>query len=263
MNRRTGLLLALLGMSLCAVTVALLVASEDGRRSTAAHPLSLVAARTPRFIRGYDTSGHFPNVAGAPNLGKTNAALRQAILDDQDGYAKSARVAVKSSRDGGNPWNGIYQTWVSRNLTSASTAVVSTLIPAEELYPGGTEGSGWISATVDVRTGKLVPLRAIVVHPSEALPAIAQAWTAAFIRQAPNCNRECRQWLASIRPGYPATFGNYQHFALLPSGLAIGIHQFGPGPRMVAIVPYQVIRPYLTPLAQKLIAGVTRPLPAS
>jgi hypothetical protein len=258
MRRRTAVLLLVLGATLCVggAVIALLLSS----RNPATHALRVIAAPTPRFIRGYDTKGRYPNVSGAANLDETNAALRQAILDDQARYGKYARVAVRSSRAGGNPWNGIYETWLKRSLTSASTSVVSTLIPALELYPGGNDGSTWISATVDVRTGKLVPLRAVVA--SEALPAIAHAWSAAFMRQFRHCGAECRRWWATFRPGYPATFGNYQYFALLPSGLAIGTPQYPAGSRNVAIVPYRVIRPYLTPLGKTLVAGVRWPVPS-
>jgi hypothetical protein len=261
MRRRTAVLLFVLGAMLCAggAAIALLLSSS----SSATHPLRVIAAPTPRFIRGYDTIGRYPNVSGAPNLGETNAALRQAILDDQDQYAKYARPAVKSSRDGGNPYNGIYETWVKRSLTSASTSVVSTLIPALELYPGGNDGQMWISATVDVETGQRVALRAVLAHPSRALPAIARAWDTAFIRQLRHCGGQCRQWWATMKPGSPATFANFRDFALLPSGLAIGLPQYPAGSRMVEIVPYRVIRAYLTPLGQTLVAGVMRPAPAS
>jgi hypothetical protein len=95
--------------------------------------LTVVDASTPRFpVPRYDTSGTYPQVRGGGlDLRKVNAALREAVLADQREYAPDARKAARIP----NRYRGVYRTSIDRRLLSASTVVVSALMPATELYP--------------------------------------------------------------------------------------------------------------------------------
>ncbi len=109
-------------------------------RSMVASPLRVVAAPTPRFpVPRYDTSGTYPQVRGDLDLRAVNVGLRKAVRADQREYAPSARRSIRVK----NGYRGIYQTAIDWRLLSASTVVVSALLPAIKLHPGGNEGRTW------------------------------------------------------------------------------------------------------------------------
>lgn len=236
-----------------AVLLAAATAFAGSARSGQTRALRIVATPTPHFpLRHYVTSGHYPNVRGTPGLAITNAALRGAILADQRKYARRARWYANHA----GAFQGHYQTSIDRALTSASTVVVSTLIPAGKYFPGGNDGEMWISATVDVRTGKTLSLGQLLANPRLALPALARDWRASLLRQ----HSSWRQMVTEYRPSYPATLMHYRHFALTPTGLAVGFPQEPAGSRLAALIPYRFVDAYLSRLGKRLVAGVRRPL---
>jgi len=214
--------------------------------------LTVVSATTPCLpVRGYLTTGAYPNVLGrSMRAARTNIALRRAVVTDERRYAPSARE--HSFGD----WNGIYQTAIDQGLTSASTVVVSALIPVLRLYPGGNDGQTWISTTVDVRSGRAVSLRQLLANPSLALPVLASDWKSRL--------RNSVLWpsVAGDSASYTPSFAHYRYFSLTPTGLAFGFAQEPAGPRLAAVIPYRLVRPYLSPLGRRLVAGVRRPRPA-
>jgi hypothetical protein len=224
---------------------------ELSGRSVIASPLTVIEALTPRFrVPRYDTSGTYPQVRGSDlDLRKVNAALREAVLADQREYAPRARKAARL----GNPYRGVYQTSVDRRLLAASTVVVSALMPATELYPGGSLGKGWLAVTVRVPSGALVRITDLFVDPSRGVRVVANAWKARM-RRTPLWPCVAKD-LSRYRP--PAR--NYRYFALTPDGLAVGFWQEEACNRLQATVRYSILRPYLSPLGTRLIAGVRRP----
>ncbi len=242
-------MLLAISVALCAIGVA--------NAARAPRALGLYRAPTPHFhAPHYVTSGGIPQVAGdTPHVWRVNKALRLAIRADQRRYGKGVRRAERAGVPPGQ--TGTYRTYFHPSLASASTVVVSALIPALELYPGGNDGQTWISVTVDMGTGKRVSLAQLVNR--EALPVITQAWGPAFLQAHPRC-RWCSVWLRTDKPSYPATFGNLGWYALNPTGLAIGFPQYPAGPRTVAVIPYRLVRAYLSPLGVRLIDGVRKPL---
>jgi hypothetical protein len=234
-------------LALAAVTAV----AELGR--TRVRRLTLVSASTPCFpVDGYVTSGVYPNVrAGSQRAVRANIALRRAVATDQRRYASSASRHQVSNR------SGIYETAIDRGLTSASTIVVSALIPAVERYPGQNAGQTWISATVDVQSGRTVSLRQLLANPSLALPVLVGDWKARL--------RHTMLWSSvAVDPGdYTPSFAHYRYFALTPTGLAFGFSQESAGSRFAAVIPYRLVRPYLSPLGKRLVAGVRPPRTAS
>src|SRR5258705_13987329 len=88
-------------------------------------PLTVVPARTPPLpLRGYDTSGIYPQVRGEAVLEAVNASLRRELVADQRRYASKAG----KNRRGLPPDNrGVYSTAIDRGYLSASSVVVSAL----------------------------------------------------------------------------------------------------------------------------------------
>jgi dipeptidyl aminopeptidase/acylaminoacyl peptidase len=90
-------------------------------------------------------------------------------------------------------------------------------------------------------------------RPKRGLRALAIAWRARIRRTAGSpCLR--------IYPDhYRATYSNYRAFALTPTGAAVGSPEIAACYRLAATVPYRVIRPYLSSLGKRLVAGVRAP----
>jgi hypothetical protein len=217
-------------------------------------PLTVVAAPTPRFrVPRYDTSGTYPQVRDANlDLSAVNSGLREGVLLDQREYAPAAR---KNSAGTAKRYRGVYETSIDRRLLSASTVVVSALMPATKLYPGGNEGNTWVAVTVRVPSGRLVSISSLFADPSRGLRALASAWKARVRRTNPRMWPCVRFHLPDYRPGAR----RYRYFALTAHGLAVGFWQEPACDRLAATVPYAVLRPYLGKLGMTLIAGVRRP----
>jgi hypothetical protein len=212
--------------------------------------LTVRTAPTPRLaVPRYDTSGSIPQVTAAGvDLRKVNAALREAVLRDQRAYAPRARRYVRRA---GSACRGIYRLEVDRRLLSASSVVVSALLPATELYPCGSEGKGWVSTTVRVPSGRPVTLAQLFRDPEgEGLFRLGVAWFRAIAR---DWRMEC---VVSHLSDYEPTLRNYRYFALTPRGLALAFWQEPACNRIEGVVPYRVLRPYLSPLGRRLVAGV-------
>src|SRR5438045_1551729 len=126
------------GLAMLAVSFG---AGAGAGATRAAQPLRLAAARTPRFVVGlYNASGTYPQVAGGGRkLRAVNAGLRGALAADQRRYVSG----IGDPHDVGAECGGIYATSIDPRLVSASTVVVSALLPAVELYPCGNDGHGW------------------------------------------------------------------------------------------------------------------------
>ena len=230
--------------------------SPVGRSSLSARPapLMVVAVPTPRFqVPRYDTRGTYPQVRDANlDLSAVNAGLRAAVILDQREYAPAARRnSVGTARE----YHGLYKTSIDRRLLSASTVVVSALMPATKLYPGGNEGNTWVAVTVRVPSGRPVRITSLFADPSRGLRALASAWKTRVRRTNPRMWPCVRFHLADYRPGAR----RYRHFALTVQGLTVGFWQEPACNRLAATVPYTVLRPYLGKLGRRLIAGIRRP----
>ena len=245
---------AALGLALLAVGTACGSGRDrDAARSTTVAALTVVEARTPPLrVPRFDTSGTYPQVTGASiDLRAVNAALRGAVLADQRAYARYAR---KEKPHDVYRARGVYRPAVDRRYVSASTAVVSALMPlTRELFPGQHEGDGWLAMTVRVPSGRPVTISDLFKNPGRGLRALAAAWKAKIRR---TLGRACLR----IYPGqYRPTVANYGAFALRPSGIAVGSWEIAACYRLVATVPYRRLRPYLSEFGAALIAGVRPP----
>jgi hypothetical protein len=219
-----------------------------------ASPLVVVEAPTPPLrVPRYDTEGTFPQVRdGGIDLAAVNRALRLAVLSDQREYAPDAR---RYSRGTARRYRGVYRTTVDRRLLSASTVVVSALMPATKLYPGGNQGRTWVAATVRVPSGQPVRIIDLFAKPERGLRVLAREWKARLRRTRPEL------WpCVTLTPAdYRPTARNYRLFALTVGGLAVGFWQAPACDRLHATVPYAALRPHLSELGKTLVAGVRRP----
>ncbi|MFN2617627.1 MAG: DUF3298 domain-containing protein [Thermoleophilaceae bacterium] len=163
---------------------------------------------------------------------------------------------------------GEFKTWIRRRLASASSVVVSVLIPDFFMFVcGNGDGEGWQSVTLRVPSGSGVGIRDLFVDPTRGLRALADLVRTRMLRT----NRWVRSVAHNDDPyvrrsylrGFNPTARNYRYFALTIRGLVIGFptEQVTPPPagRVRTTVPYSAIRTYLSDLGNALVAGVRSP----
>ncbi|MGA2037610.1 MAG: hypothetical protein ABSH04_08525 [Acidimicrobiales bacterium] len=188
------------------------------------------------------------------------------MLADEQSYAamavsEEARVAYVPEAG-----PGVYALTPRSDLMSASSTVVSALIPALRLFPGGNDGEGWLSTTIDVSSGKSIQILDLFEAPAAALRAIGTS-AHAFVMAGNSCVRGEDLYLEQTRqpvPGFSPTGANYRYLALTRAGLAVG---FPNGQlaspscgRVEVTIPYKVIAPYLNKVGKSLVSGVRQPL---
>ncbi len=214
-----------------------------------ASPLGVVSAATPRFrVARFETAGTYPQFRGTNvELQGVNRAVRDALLADQRAFEPSARRYAKhvAGRRLPSRYPGYYETELDRTLISASSVVVSVLIPrARALLPLRPGSDGWLGVTVRVPSGARVLLPELFDRRARARRVLeAQIRSAEFFD-------------ASVRRDPAAALRNTR-FAVLPSGLAVGV--VGAANQDEVIVPYRALRPYLSPLGRALAAGARWP----
>jgi hypothetical protein len=233
--------------------------STAGASDSPTSPLRIVQAKTPQFrVPGYGTHGTYPQVSRRQtDLRAVNAALQAAVLLDQREYARRARpdrADFNHFHKAVGPWRGFYATRIDRKLVSASTVVVSVLLPTRrELFVAHSGGDGWLGVTIGVPSGRQIGLRELFARPKDGLRAFGQAWAATLRRQGAGwCLDSYWYW-------HDQSQWNRQ-FALTASGIALGVDENSACGAVAAIVPYVVVRPYLSKLGAELVAGVRRPL---
>jgi len=234
-------------------------------------PLPIATLNTPHIrIHGMHASGRYIQV---PRPGRPftimNAALRAAVLDDERRFVASDPLSAKDLADRlprPSGWGFTYRLVPNPRLISASTEVVSALIPALTLFPGGNDGETWFSVNLRVRTATPIRITDLFADPSRGLKALAAAVRKRLVATDPAVRNALSdpELGASFAHGLLPRRENYQHFALTDHGLTIGFDNsritWPAAGRRETTVPYSAIRPYLSRLGQELIQGVRRPL---
>jgi hypothetical protein len=230
-------------------------ATEATSSSRAVSPLTVVEVPAPPIrVPRIETTARYPQVRGANvDLRAVNAALRDLVVGDERAfttYAREERTDLEGVGDANGPsWAYFvapYRVQVDPKLVSASTTVVSALLPAErEVFPGQSGGDQWLSITV-LPSGRRLKIWQLFADPERGLRVFAKAWRARLGRRA-----ACTD--------YSGPFNVFRYFALTPTGLAVGGSTSGACSRWVATVPYRILRPHLSELGAKLISGVRRP----
>lgn len=235
-----------------------------GLAGAGAQRLHVYASPTPvlRLTCLYATSGTYPQVAlSGVDLRRVNAAIRSAVLraEFQPGHEACRKPPLpKGDR-------GIFRTVPDERLISASTTLVSALIPTLDIPPAGNDGAIWLDVTLTVPQGRVVHYRDLFLPTSASLRAVAR-----IIRREATLQSVCiRNALADSNDPttkyYAAAFApGYSHaFALTPNGLVIGFSNgeaTGPACGRIAVtVAYHLVRPYMTGLGKKLVAGALAP----
>jgi len=203
------------------------------------------------LTKSYLVRGSYPQVAGSSRAaGTVNKLLTEAVRSDELAFASLAR-RQPAPPPGVGP--GLYATHPVRVLISARAAIVSVLIPVTRLFPGGTDGQGWIAISIDVQSGRRIRLSDVFgKNEKRGLTILAHAARthavamSACVRHSLDDPSVGREFLAGFSP----TSAHYRYFALLARGVAIGFPvgqiAFPTCNRVQVLVPYAVVHPYLS-----------------
>jgi hypothetical protein len=276
--RSRAVSLTVLGTAILAGSAATSSASTDSGRAlpksiaTALQVIQVPAPPLPVPEYRYRTTGTYPQVVGAPSA--VNEGLTRAMLAHERDYVVDGIYRTYGRHYKGfemSPSPGIFRAnwssfWSRTEFTSASTGVVSVMIPMLELYPGGNDGDVWMGATVRVPSGSPVYLRDILGRPKQAIPAIGDLARARLshtdkgvhYRLTSKMDREF------VVRSFAPRAKHAVRWALTPTGLALG-YPVGavstvPSGWVETTIPYWRLSPYLTKPGRKLIADVRWPL---
>ena len=109
-------------------------------------------------------------------LRAVNLTLREAIVADQRAFEPYARRYAErvAGRRLPSPYAGYYETELDRSFVSASTVIVSALLPRTRavlpLQPGA---DAWLGVTIRVPSGTRVALADLFARPATAMRVLA------------------------------------------------------------------------------------------
>jgi Protein of unknown function (DUF3298) len=203
----------------------------------------------------WDTSGSYLQVSGVSGLEAVNSALRNVIAQDEQElrqrFERSGSSDVQSVGD--------YSSSPGEGYISASSAVVSMLIPTNSAFPGGRHGNAWVSGTFLVPSATPVTLSSLFADPSVGMAAVAAAARAQFLA-TDSCVRQAitDPVFGSVpAAGLDPTLENYQNFALTPAGLTIGFPQgqiaSNACDRQMVTIEWPQLQPLLSPAGLDLV----------
>ena len=212
-------------------------------------PLQVSKVPVPDLgVPHYETSGTYPQVSGRGlDLAAVNVALSSTAKDAEDAYRKKATGWLRS-REGETSFTGVNDSYFHRRMMVANTALVSTMYPTLRLYPGGNDGSGWLSTTVLAPKGRPVTLAAMfgdnwlnVVSQQTRVQVVATQY-------CQPTGKLDRRW--SYDKGLAPKAKNYEYFALTADGVDIGLGhgQIGAaacGSQRITL-PWTTLQDYLT-----------------
>jgi hypothetical protein len=220
--------------------------------------LTVTFLADPPYGGDFVTSGTYPQVSGVANLDRINNALRDLVVKDQQAD-QSKFLNYGPPHPGDGP--GTYATNPEKGSISASSAIVSVLIPTTGIYPGGNDGDSWVSATLLVPSATAVSLDELFATPSVGMAALANAArtqilsTSACVQQ--DYNSDDFGGPKQLDQGISPTAANYHDFALSPLGLVIGFDQgqlaIEACDSQTTTIAWSQLTPFLSKLGQQVV----------
>jgi hypothetical protein len=225
----------------------------------------------PLGVPHYQSSGTYLRVFSSEiSVRAVNEALQGSALANERVFAMSARDEERRLGKTVPLEPGRYTVTPDRHLISASSVVVSALIPVLEAYPAGVPDEVWQSQTVEVPSGRpVVNLETLFSDPQRALSVVADA-TYGDVVSGKSVTDLCVQQVQGHRVaggpapgGFAPTAANYKYFALIATGVAIGIPQGAVASdacgRVEVTIPYSVLDGYFNSLGRLLASGSRQP----
>ena len=229
-------------------------------------PLTLVEIAIPK-APCYETAGSYPQiVANSQNLDKVSARISAKYLDDERRFIA---LGMQNQRQTKSQCPGLYDVWnkpsfgevnnkrvtLPSTFQSASSRVVSVMSPINAAVPSGAATGGYfVSITVNVVSNSVVALPQLFAHPRPAYALLKKEVVRGCVKEYGSyfCTGASQE-LAPVST-------SFRNFSLSGNGLVIGSDGETIAPFSVeTIISYASIEPYLSPLGQWLITGVTAP----
>ncbi len=225
-------------------------------------PLTVSRSAVPGVGLSYiQTSGSLPQVSGRTGLTGVNRVLRNLVVSDLERFRAEAVTgwAYLPPIDRTNV--GYYETSVNRRFVSASTSVVSVLLPVTDEFPLGITSEFWLSRTIDVQSARWVSLGDMFTNRASGLRAVARLAERKILAPG-TCARLTSAGLN--RPiyssGWSPVASNYKTFALTANGITIGFDQGAVAAEgcgsVEVLVPYKPVLPHMNAYGKRLVSGV-------
>lgn len=249
------ILIGLVVSCLALAGIYIAIRSTSNRPGDGTSALQYEPVVVPTMSAEFNPTGTYPQITGQRGLEKVNAAIRDAIVADQnrlwerrDTYAEYAKGE-----------KGDYFILDEGRYVSASSAIVSILLPVNQSLPGSRHSSSWVSVTVVVPSGDRVELTDLLLDPVKGLDFVARATIEHYLADSESCvyaNMISGGPISGLDP----TIDNYGRFALMPSGLVIGfeagqIAGMACGSQ-VATIEWRDLEPYLSERGASLVSAL-------
>jgi hypothetical protein len=250
-----------LGLATLALGVSTGAPAALNAQRSSVRSLRIINVTAPEVpSRQVRTEGAIPQVVG-PRWAVVNRAIRNVVVLDQRHFAASVASRNIDSRTA----PGAYETKPNRRLISASTVVLSALIPTIRRLPGLNGGAGWLSITLDTASGKQIHWADLFTHPTVGLSLVASSARHLLVAN----NRCVRNSLNdptighSFASGFRPTKRNYRYFALLNRGIAVGFPLGQVGGivcgRVTVVIGYARFERLLSRQGTRLVSNVRPP----
>jgi hypothetical protein len=222
-------------------------------------------------VSHYVTSGTYPQVAGSGEWRSVNRALFSSFAGTEAQFARAARNELQGLGPILPSESGLYKTAPDESLMSASSKIISIMLPTDSAYPAGVFTEDWQSVTVLVPSGARVDLLQRLFKDPAAALRIISIDTFRGISSGNSPADKCVQMLyAPLKVGVgtaPGGFAprqtNYRFMALTSDGLAIGIPQGQVASDSCGSVSFKIrytsLEHYLSKGGKQLISWVRQP----
>jgi hypothetical protein len=231
-------------------------ASPQSASPTASHTVAATLKVTLVPLSSTDPSitvkANYIVVSGEPNLDAVNGALKQMVVDD----IAHEKTGMPSRPDLGTPAVTIT---ADLKLIEANPAFVSALVPAEAGYPDGGVGEYWLATTVTVPAGAPVKIDALFADPAKAPDTLTQLVKAQARQGTNTCAASAVDDPSELSDPW-THLDTYSAFAVLPTGLAIGIAKYqlleGACGSWSVVIPWTQLDSYLSTEGKQLRAAL-------
>jgi hypothetical protein len=209
----------------------------------------------PLKVPHYRTSGDIIQVAqnGKP-LSIVNQQLMNAVVQDENSYSITANKEELSSTSGTSPIQeglvGSYISHLNLSLVTANSKFVSAMIPMTRLFPGGTDGSEWLSVTILTSTGSTISMQQVIGNIEKFKSAVAHGIMHGSVLAYCGTSFVKSTQLSPFIPMFLSVPNSETYFSLSSNGVIVPPSCGG----LLMKIPMTIVRTYLTRFGVKLLS---------
>jgi hypothetical protein len=219
----------------------------------------------PLKVPHYRTSGDIIQVAqnGKP-LSIVNQQLMNAVVQDENSYsitANEAELSMYSSPGTSAIQEGLVGSYISHlnlSLVTANSKFVSAMIPMTRLFPGGTDGSEWLSVTISTSTGSTISMQQVIGNIEKFKSAVAHGIMHGSVLAYCGTSFVKSTQLSPFIPMFLSVPNSETYFSLSSNGVMLAYSNGVIVPPscggLLMKIPMTIVRTYLTRFGVKLLS---------